>query len=330
MAVTKATDWKIYNEEVQTGFAETVTQRIKGIAEGSRGAIVIKDAMFRGDYIKNAFFKLPASLVTRRITTATGYNSAVTPVTVAQGEEAQVRLSRKLGPVDITLDSLRRAGITPDGASVAIGSMLADAVLQKQLNDALGSCAAALLKTASTEDRTGLTVKTMNRDCLVDGMAKMGDMQQEIVCWIMHSKPYGNLVAEAATTASFDSISASVAIYGAQAPALGRPVVVTDSSNLVLDETADKYYTLGLTAGAIQIIADTVLAEVYSEIVTGLENLCLRIQGERDYAVGIKGYTWDTGNGGANPLDAALITGTNWDLVASSFKLGAGIVIKTT
>jgi hypothetical protein len=111
---------------------------------------------------------------------------------------------------------------------------------------------------------------------------------------------------------------------------MGRPVFVTDSSALVDDVTVDKYYTLGLTAGAIQMTVDGQLAAPVIQEVTGIENLCLRVQAEADWFVGIKGYAYDYGNGGANPDDTALGTSTNWDLAASSIKHSAGVVIKST
>ena len=63
--------------------------------------------------------------------------------------------------------------------------------------------------------------------------------------------------------------------------------------------------------------------------VTGLENLVVRLQGEFAYNLGVKGFKWDTANGGANPSDAAVGTGTNWDAAVSSYKDYAGIVIQS-
>jgi len=43
--------------------------------------------------------------------------------------------------------------------------------------------------------------------------------------------------------------------------------------------------------------------------------LIFEIQGEYANTVSVTGFTWDTGNGGANPTDVALGTTTNWDKV---------------
>ena len=43
--------------------------------------------------------------------------------------------------------------------------------------------------------------------------------------------------------------------------------------------------------------------------------------------VGVKGFQWDTGNGGVNPTDANVGTSTNWDKVLTSIKDCAGVRI---
>ena len=331
MAITTATDWKVYQDEYAAAYAERVAQSLNVLEARGNGAIVIQDANVPGQYVKQAFFKMPSGLVSRRIATGTGSTSAVTPVTVAQGENVDVRLSRKIGPVDVTFDSLRKTGITPETFSMWLGQMMADARMQYMLNDALRAARAAINKTATMYDKSALTSKTLNRAALSAGMAKLGDQRDAVVAWVTHSKSYGDLVTEAITpTAGAESIIQGVALYGAAPPSLGRPVFVTDSAALVDDVTVDKYYTLGLVPGAIRIRVDGQLAAPIIQEVTGLENLCLRIQAEADWFVGILGYAYDVTNGGANPDDTALATTTNWDLAATSYKQSAGVVIKST
>jgi len=50
------------------------------------------------------------------------------------------------------------------------------------------------------------------------------------------------------------------------------------------------------------------------------------MQADYTFGLGLKGYTWDTANGGKSPTDAELATGTNWDLLANSVKASAGVV----
>lgn len=328
MAQTSASDFKIYNEELQAGYVERASVAFEGFFRGSNGAVVVQDAMVKGDYMKESFFKPHSGMITRRITTGTGYNSDLTATAAPMGEEVKVRLARKLFE-EFTLDAMRKTGITPDTLSLNIGRMLADATAIQMMNDMLLSAKAALTVGTALVDRTGGTVKTLNREALVAGMAKLGDAGQEIVCWVGHSKPYYDLINENIdATKSPDSLIANVAIYGAAPATFNKPFIAVDATPLVTAGTTPTYNVLGLTAGALKCINESMMTEIISEIVTGKENLMLRLQGERDWMVGVKGFAWDIADGGANPLDAALGTQTNWDLVASSIKLGAGVNIK--
>ena len=68
--------------------------------------VVIEDAAVPGEYLSQSFFKFPSGLVTRRVTTGTGYDGTPTPITIEQGDNKRVRLARKLGPVEVTFDAM--------------------------------------------------------------------------------------------------------------------------------------------------------------------------------------------------------------------------------
>lgn len=331
MSTTLASNMKIYDPALQAGYAETVAQNLKVLTEKANGAIIVEDAAAPGDYLKSAFFKLPSGGVSRRITSGTGATATATDITVSQGENVDVRLSRRIGPFGITDDALRKIGSTPEGISFALGKMIAEQVLQQELNDALLAARGAINKTDTTNDISGATtLNKLSRVALMGAQQKLGDAASAVVCWVGHSKPYGDLLTEAITpTAGASDILTQVAIFGAQPPTMNKPFLVTDSASLVLDATVDKYFTLGLTQGAIRIRLDTQLTGIVLAKITGQANLINRLQGERDWFLGIKGYAWDNTNGGANPDDTALVSSTNWDLVASSIKHSAGVCVKS-
>jgi hypothetical protein len=108
---------------------------------------------------------------------------------------------------------------------------------------------------------------------------------------------------------------------------LNRPVYVTDSASLLVAGTPDLYRTIALTSDAI-VIENSEMQEMAFTLVTGLENLVHRMQGEFAYNVSLKGFKWDVANGGANPNSTAIATATNWDQVATSYKdlLGVSII----
>jgi hypothetical protein len=104
---------------------------------------------------------------------------------------------------------------------------------------------------------------------------------------------------------------------------------VTDSEALhdANGSLTDTYNVLGLVQGA-GLVKESEPDNVAFELVTGLDNLVYRYQGEYAFNVGVKGFQWDVTNGGVNPTDSDLSTATNWDKVATSYKDCAGIRIK--
>ncbi|MCY1184677.1 hypothetical protein D9M73_253910 [compost metagenome] len=137
---------------------------------------------------------------------------------------------------------------------------------------------------------------------------------------------------QAQITANIDGVSNFNVATGTPVT-LNRPVLVTDSDALI--ETAGSgsaattdYMTLGLTVDGLKV-ENTEEEELVIENVTGKENLITRLQGEFAYNMGVKGFKWDIANGGANPNDATLGTGSNWDAVRGSFKDFAGVIIQS-
>jgi hypothetical protein len=110
---------------------------------------------------------------------------------------------------------------------------------------------------------------------------------------------------------------------------LGLPAFVTDSTALYITGTPVDYLTLGLVENAV-VITLSENQRMVADQITGLDNLVLRVQGEGAYNVEIKGFKWDTGNGGTNPTDNTLGTASNWDTVVASHKDQAGVYIRTT
>ena len=58
----------------------------------------------------------------------------------------------------------------------------------------------------------------------------------------------------------------------------------------------------------------------------GKQRIETTFQSDYTFALGLKGYAWDVANGGKSPADAAIGTGTNWDIFASSVKHTAGVI----
>lgn len=329
MAAGKGSDFKIHDEFFQTRFNETLAQNGNAFNAASRGAIRLSTASKPGNYSYETFFKnLGSSMVDRRDVTSVG-SQEDTPLTA--DEQVFVKLNRKMVPIANTRDSFRKVfgSFSSTTFSGIVAEQMAEAVQLEMLNTSLGACAAALRQNNVNSLFTQPSNGTLATSTLVDGLALLGDRADRIVCWVMHSKAYYNLVKEQVSS-NITGIS-NFNVANATPVTLNRPVVVTDSSALKINPVSpdvNNYITLGLTQGALDII-NSESQEVVVQDVTGLENLVVRIQGEYAYSLGVKGFKYDIGSGGANPSNTAVFTGTNWDTIYSDVKNRAGVAIQT-
>lgn len=327
MAIGKASDFKIYNDQFFGGLVE---QTVQDTAALGTAGIAVRARAIRGDYDYKSFIKKISGLVTRRDTTAV---TAATDLAVPMDEKISVKVARKIGPVAQTLDAWRKAALAfadagqgDDGAqafSRYLGSMVAKDIAVDMLDNALLAAWKAVEQSANKY--TIPTNGTMTTAALFNGLAAMGDAANRINGIVMHSKVYFDLVQQQ-IAANTLQVSGGVIQTGTPVTA-NRPVYVTDSASLLVAGAPNLYRTLLLQDEAI-VIENSEQQELAFALVTGLENLVHRMQGEFAYNVSLKGYKWDVANGGANPNATAIGTATNWDQVASSTKdlLGVSII----
>lgn len=331
MAAGQASDFKIYQEYLKSRVSETLTQNGALFNAASNGTIVLTSAQKPGQYEYESFFKNIGGLITRRDTTSV---SAATALPMTQDEFIRVKLNRKIGPVDQTRDSFRKIFGRFDAAEFSglLGVQIANGMQLGMLNDSLLALRAALAAQASVLSKVGTSpVTTMTTPGLVDGLAKFGDRGDRVSCWVMHSKVYYDLVKQQ-IAANITNVSNFNVATGTPVT-LNRPVVVSDSESLVIRASSPAsaitgYYTLGLTSNAV-LAEETETEDVVLMDITGLEQLVTRLQGEFAFNVGVKGFKWDVANGGANPSNTALGTGSNWDPAVTNFKDYAGVIIQS-
>lgn len=324
MAIGKASDLTIYNEEFIGGYVDQLQQN-SNFNEATQNTLVLRSRFHEGDYSKEAMFDLVTNLVSRRDTTSV---SAATDLSITSDEFIGVKLNRKIGPVAQTLDAWKKLGRDERMISFVIGQQVAKAQQVEILNSALAALEGKLDAVAALEHSA--VDGTLASTDLVTGLSKAGDSAGDIVAWIMHSKPYFDLIGNQTTNAIYRANG--VRIMEGTPATYGRPVFVTDSASLVesqgVSSAADAYSTLGLRAGAA--IAEFSEPEtVVMDLVSGLENIVYRMQGEFAYTLSLKGCKWDVANGAANPDGAAVATATNWDNVVADNKSLPGIIIKS-
>lgn len=326
--IGKASDFKIYDEYVHTRINELLAQNGEAFGAASAGAMRMTTRSIKGDYEYSSFFQnIGAALATRRdLTSVSGQTD--TPMT--QSENISVKLNRKLIPVTQTRDAFRKifGQYSQTEFSGLVAEQYANAMQLEMLNTGLSAVAAALKQqTASYVTETSLG--SISTNSLFSALAAMGDRASRVVCWVMHSKPYYDLVKSQAS-ANITGVS-NFNVATATPVTANRPVVITDSASLIANLNSpdvNDYYTLGLTADAV-MVENSEEQEVVLQDVTGLENLSIRMQGEYAYNLSLKGFQWDVANGHANPNAAAVATGTNWDAAYASHKDRSGVCLMT-
>lgn len=323
----------IFPELVHSGMVETLVQNTDAFNGASLNAIRLLTARRMGDYAQESFFKNISGLVSRRLVANSPDNPAVTPSQLPIDEHISIKLNRRIGPVDQTLDSFRKLGENADleVLSFTLGEQVAKAIQVDQLDAGLRAVAAAILgQSALKVDADAASPSLITTDDLVSALANFGDAANRIVIWVMHSKPFYDLVKQQIGL-NIDGIS-NFNIANASPVTLNRPVLVTDSAALTgVDASSPQnttYFTLGLTAEAV-VLEDSEEELIYTDIITGRENVVARMQGEFAYNVKCRGFKWDVSNGGVNPSNTALATSTNWDKAMTDDKDLAGVVIES-
>lgn len=327
----------INNPFTYTGYTEMLRQFSNAFNAQSNGAIQLTTSSKRGEAESSTFFQNIAGLISRRDPSSV---TAVTDKSLPMAEMSKVKLDRKVGPVAQTYDSFRKIGIvgsTPDNHSESgidlldfiIGQQTAKGVQVEMINTLLKALVTALRKTNSV--KVVDTTKKITTLGLVDGLAKMGDAATNNVrLWVMHSAQFYALVKDQ-IVANIDGVT-SFAVAQASPVTLNRPVLVIDSPSLIIPDGVSpgvpSYITLGLGAGAV-MAEDTEDMMLATQMITGLENLSVRIQGEYSYNIGVRGFKYNLSTGGVNPNETAVGTGANWTQVVADYKDLGGVVIET-
>ena len=310
-------DMVVFNQYFMPATIETLAQMIDKFNAASAGAISLTTEGFDGDFIQESFFKSIHS-AQRRVDRYAALASQ-NPTDLTQDANVGVKVAGGFGPIryePAQMTWLRKP--TAEGIEVASRNF-AEAMLRDQLNTSIAALVAAISNQAdATNDISAGTNAVITYGTINDAHAKFGDRSSDIVADVMTGAMYHKLIGQNLTNSNRLFQAAGVTIVDI----LGKVGVVTDAPALA---PLGKDVVLGLTSGAA-VVHDA--GDVISNIDTSNGNTRIITTMQVDYSFGLrlKGYKWDTANGGKSPTDAELATGTNWDKVASDIKQTAGVV----
>ena len=324
-------DFQINPVLFRVGMLETLGQNGIAFNALTNNTILFAVQSIIGQITKKDYFKRISNLVSARDPTSV---AAAAVTKLEQGTQKGVKVDRRVGPVEQTIDSLRKIGATDAEVSLELGRQLGEELSQDYFNAGLLSTRAALTNAGAANSVEVAAVggaAPLITDHLQLALAKMGDAANRIRAWVMHSAAWNSLIDDQLQNWKIDSVAGQI-IYGATPATFNRPVIVSDSASLFYDEDLGGgletvYETLGLVEGAASIV-ESQFEDPLVERVGGLENLVWRFQTEYSFNLEIKGAGWDDAGGGVSPNNTALGTAVNWDSIFSNHKDRAGVRIK--
>lgn len=314
-------DLAVFSEYAYSTMTEMQNQQIGLFNTATRGGLILQSGSHQGDYSDEAMWAKISGLVRRRNAYGSG---AVAEKNLEHLQDTSVKVAAGTPPVRIDPGMMKWIQRSPEEAGVVVGLQMAEDSVADMLNTAILVYVAAVGQAANVvydHSATG----AMSLVALNKGAAKFGDRASAIVAWVMHSKSAFDIYGEALTNANRLFVFGNVRIIE---DGFGRPLVVTDSANLInTTPTPDVYMALGLTPGAVLVSQNGDFTDNV-ETKNGDENIIRTYQAEWSYNVGLQGFAWDKTNGGKSPTNAALGTATNWDRYATSDKDLAGVLVK--
>ena len=314
-------DLAVYSEFAYSAMTEVLSQQTELFNQATEGALLLSPASVQGDFNEQAYFAAISGLGRRRNAYGSG---SVAEKQMAHLKDTEVKVAAGTPPVRIDPSMFAWIQQSPEVAGVALRQQIAKAAMGDMLNAALGCGVAALAGSDNVFDATATSNKVASWLNLNLGQAKLGDQSGDIVAWVMHSAPmhalYGNNLTNAEGLFNYGSVNVVRDPFG-------KLLVMTDAAPLVTAGTPSVYSILGLVPGGLRVgqNGDFFANE---ETKNGAENIVRTYQAEWSYNVGVKGFSWDKGTGGASPTDAALFTSANWDKISTSNKDLAGVLVK--
>lgn len=307
---------KVFNSYVQPALIETLGQMIEKFNANSRGAIRLTTAGFDGDFYQESFFAALHS-AQRRVDRYAA-NGAATPTDLRQLQVNGVKVAGGFGPIVFEPSQLTwLQKPTAEGIEV-ISRNMAEALLADQLNTSIAALVAAIGNQAALVNDVSATPAPISQRVLNGAHAKFGDASGRIVANVMSGAALHTLIDNALANAEQLFVSGNVQIVDI----LGKAFVITDSAAL---SAGGKDRVLGLVDGAVSVWdGGDLITNI--ETTNGKNRIETTMQSDYAFGLSLKGYSWDTANGGKSPTDAELATGTNWDVVMTSLKDTAGVM----
>lgn len=313
--MTALTNMKVFNDQLQTAIIKKLTQKTDLFSAAS-GIALVNEAMM-GDFKEEAIWNNVSAAL--RDVDAYAAQATVAATGLSQDQINDVKTMKAFGPITWEPNQLSWIGKNPGEALSVISESLSMAIMQDQVNKAVGVLVAALGNEASANlDVSALAgiLGAVSQNTLNDTHALFGDASQNLSTQIMTGSTSHKLIGQALDNGQTLFREGTVRVIDI----LGKRTVITDSPALI---AGAKERVLALSSMSATIASNN---DFRSSIVegTGKTRLETTYQAEYTENVGVKGYSWNTAV--KSPVKAQLETGTNWSLVMP-LKESAGVML---
>lgn len=313
------TDMKTFNAYLMEATAETLGQQVEKFNGASNGAIVLTSMNFEGDFFQRSFYAALHS-AQRRVDRYAAQSSAAATA-LSQLQENSVKVAGGFGPISFEPGQMSWIQKNEAEAIAVISGQLAEAILKDQLNSGVAAAVAAIANQGAATVNDVSASAAVSYTALNGAHALFGDSSMDLVAQVMDGSTYHRLVGENLTNTPQLFQAQNVLVVDI----LGKPVIVTDAPSLYEAGTPNKNKVLSLASSGVTVMDGS---DVITNIETsnGQSRIETTMQADYTFGLGLKGYAWDTVNGGKSPSDAAIATGTNWDKVVDDIKHTAGVL----
>lgn len=307
---------KVFNDQLQTAIIKKLTQKTDLFTQAS-GISLVNEAMM-GDFKEEAIWNNVSSAL--RDVDAYAAQAVVAATGLSQDQINDVKTMKAFGPITWEPNQLSWIGKNPGEALSVISDSLSMAIMQDQVNKAIGVLVAALGNQASaTLDVSAAAAEAgaVTQINLNKAHALFGDASQMLETQVMTGSTAHKLLGQALDNGAQLFSEGTVRVIDI----LGKRSVITDSPALTTGTNKERVLALSQMAAVIASNNDFRSAIVEG---TGKTRLETTYQAEYTENVSVKGYSWNTAV--KSPVKAALETGTNWSLVMP-LKESAGVML---
>ena len=311
-------DMEVFNGYLMEAVAEKFPQMIDKFNAASNGSIVLTGMNFEGDFFQRSFYSALHS--SQRRVDRYAANDTQAGTDLSQLKENSVKIAGGFGPIVFEPAQLSWIRKNTAEALAVMSGQLSEVMLADQLNTSIASLVAAIENQAGAKNDVSASAG-LSYNALNDTHALFGDSSGGLVAQIMNGTAKHKLIGANLTNTPQLFQSNNVTIIDI----LGKPVIVTDAPALYEAGTPNKLKVLSLASGAATVMdGSDVITNV--ETKNGKKRIESTMQADYTFGLGLKGYSWDTANGGKSPTDAELATGSNWDKTVDSIKHTAGVI----